>query len=231
MGILFKTLAIWLLPCLLLADSFLAPSSGPQEKPSSLVIYAIGDSITRGIDDIGYRKFLVELLASRGVRAHMIGSEQNGPAGFKENHHEGHNGWTIGDIGHEIHAWLERFDPEVILLMIGSNDIEQAVDVSHMPERMDHLLEQIRQKRPNAILYVSEVSLIDHPLFDRQARTFNQKMKKLVEQKKLKNHRIVFVPMHDVLSRENLIELDHPDPAGNLLMAQRWLQFLLQPLL
>jgi lysophospholipase L1-like esterase len=192
----------------------------------SVVIYPLGDSITRGIDDVGYRQFLYNMLAQQDVSAHFIGSLSNGPANFLEPRHDGHNGRTINYIERNIATWLGNSSPDLILLMAGSNDIEAwfAPDVKGMPARMGKLLDRIVALRPDALLLVSEITAIDNDKYDAQAVSFNKALKDLVTARA--NPRLIFVPMHDVVARSELVRLDHPNPEGNRKIALRWLDYI-----
>ena len=89
----------------------------------------LGDSITRGADPTvpfgqqnGYRDNLQTLLGSTGLNFDFVGSLTNGQSGFDRNH-EGHGGWTISEISAAVNGWLDSFQPEIVLLKIGTNDI------------------------------------------------------------------------------------------------------------
>jgi lysophospholipase L1-like esterase len=197
----------------------------------SLVIYPLGDSITRGADNIGYRQFLFEDLRAAGIEASFVGSLKNGPKDFPQPNHEGHNGWTIRQIDSRLDGWLSTFDPDMILLMIGANDIEAWLPKwRSMPERFERLLDHIRQLRPGAVLLVSEVTPIANDRFEAQALVFNEQIKSIVAAKADAGERILFVPMHDALDRSDLKDLDHPNPEGNRKIAARWTDYVLRAL-
>ena len=207
-----------------MALSFSADSLAGEERV--LRIYPLGDSITRGIEDAGYRLPLFQLLKRNGTKFHFVGSLSSGPQSFPEKAHDGHNGWVISQIKNEIAAWTATFKPDLILLMIGSNDIEGSLDVHGMPARMLDLLLAIRRARPSARIFVSEVSLIRIPRFDAQAVAFNVLLKQIVYRFRQRGEPVYFVPMHDVLQLDEIDSVDHPNAQGNWKMAERWLQFI-----
>ena len=62
-----------------------------------------------------------------------MGTLQNGPAALADRNHEGHSGWRIDEIHASIDGWLTTYQPEVVLLLIGTNDVTQDYQVSTAP--------------------------------------------------------------------------------------------------
>ena len=210
-----------------------APTASPENpnnkglaESAILKIYPLGDSITRGLDDSGYRTALYKQLEAQGVAFHFVGSLSNGPAWLPEKSHEGHNGWKIDDLIQNTDAWLALYKPDIILLMIGANDIEADDDLATIETRYRKLLSQIIAKSPTAQIYVSEVSLIRAPDWDLQAQRLNTDLPAIVSEFANKGGDVKLVPMHDILSLDQIDVLDHPTPVGNEKMATRWMSFL-----
>ena len=129
----------------------------------------MGDSIKRGIDNVGYREFLFDDLTRQGISVHFVGTQRDGP--FSENHHDGHNGWTIPQLQNNSIDWLEAFHPDYILLMIGANDIEIHGNLKLMHEQMITFLETIYRLQPGVKVLVSEVTPITRADYDLLALT------------------------------------------------------------
>ena len=189
-------------------------------------IMPLGDSITRGKDDDGYRSHLAKLLLRQGISFRFVGSLKDGPWWSGERDHEGHNGAQIHDLIGGIAGWLAQAKPDVILLMIGANDVEANNDLPGMPQRYQTLLDRIFAAAPRARVLVSEISLIRIPEFDQRARAFNPKIKEIARATAARGHAVTFVPMHDVLSPLELDAVDHPDFRGNQEIAARWMTHL-----
>ena len=202
------------------------PNDKGLAESAILKIYPLGDSITRGIDDSGYRTYLYKLLEAQGIPFHFVGTLVNGPAWLPEKNHDGHNGWKINDLIQNTDAWLETYKPDVILLMIGANDIEADDTLATVEVHYRTLLSQIIAKAPTAQIYVSEVSLIRALEWDQQAQRLNADLPAIVSEFANKGGNVKLVPMHDILSLDQIDVLDHPTPAGNEKMAARWMSFL-----
>ena len=85
----------------------------------------VGDSITMGagsIDQGGYRHPLLRSLQQRGWAVDMVGKLKTG-VGKWDRDHEGRGGRTSWWWSQHIDSAVERYDPDVILLMVGTNDI------------------------------------------------------------------------------------------------------------
>jgi len=126
-----------------------APATVSILNNGTVRIMPLGDSITEGVwfndslaqcDDgdpdysgncpfadhrVSYRKDLYNVLEglSPNYAVDMVGSLSNGAAaGLAQPEHEGHPGWTAGQIATGISGgWLNTNPPDIILLHIGTN--------------------------------------------------------------------------------------------------------------
>ncbi len=78
--------------------------------------------------------------------------------------HEGHGGYTIdsdgshsGISGQITDQGLSMYSPNIVLLMIGTNDLNGNVDVNNAPNRLGNLMDDILTQAPNALLVVASV--------------------------------------------------------------------------
>ncbi|TLZ40420.1 MAG: hypothetical protein E6K19_09295, partial [Methanobacteriota archaeon] len=109
-------------------------------------IMAAGDSNTLGVgtpDFGGYRVSLYQILSGRGFAFDMVGTQWNGPAELPDKAHEGYGGYTIDDLAAIMPDKLNQNPPDLMLLMIGSNDVTKSVDMPNAPTRLGHLLDMI----------------------------------------------------------------------------------------
>lgn len=136
---------------------------GIAEK--TLVIYPVGDSITYGASrrlktpttvDIpvpgGYRLPLYMRLTSAGYTVKYVGDTNTNPAeGLNgEVYHTGYAGWKVDDTQHSIYAKVSECsttvkdragrDPDVILLLLGVNDLNGGEAAAITAEQMKKLV-------------------------------------------------------------------------------------------
>ena len=149
----------------------------PLDKP--LKIMPLGDSITQGVDgkqgsaDVtpeeeqgGYRTLLGNKLQNLGIDVDFVGSKSNGPAELGDINHEGHPGWRTLDLfmganrdGYTqetsgVNVWLPEYEPDAILLMIGTNSASDRKDnTSNMFSQIDRLLKRINNLTDNDPTY------------------------------------------------------------------------------
>ena len=100
-------------------------------------IMPLGDSITQGAasgepdEDLqaGYRLVLWDLLADAGYDVDFVGNLNSGSDILDfDPHHEGHPGWRDDEIAANIYAWLKLNPADIILLHIGTNDLDPSPD-------------------------------------------------------------------------------------------------------
>lgn len=124
----------------------------------------LGDSITYGFvssgdgsnEDGGYRRFVWERLVADGLNGatNFVGSLQTGISSIDRDH-EGHNGWRTDQIQANIVSWLNTFQPDTILLKIGTNDLVQGATPADTLDRLASLLDTIFATRPSVRVLVA----------------------------------------------------------------------------
>lgn len=83
---------------------------------TTMRVLPAGDSITVGVAN-GYRARLARALANASMPVTWVGTQGRAPLV-----HEGHTGWSIGQIAAALPAWMQQHQPDIVLLMIGTND-------------------------------------------------------------------------------------------------------------
>lgn len=82
----------------------------------------------------GYRKDLWTRLRGVGMNVNFGGScprptwdewKCNGEGTMGDNNHEGHSGFRIDQLSANVDRWMDAYQPQIILLMAGINDIAQ----------------------------------------------------------------------------------------------------------
>ena len=142
-------------------------------------IMALGDSITAGVGERGidtgsggYRAELQRQLDANGYRYTMVGERSDFSARLVRRHHEGWPGYVIRSFssdsapqlyGRVTHAALKANDPDVVLLMAGTNDLlrlarrSSGYTIPNIVQSMNALLAQIFYEKPNVDVIVAGV--------------------------------------------------------------------------
>ncbi|EAW38598.1 GDSL-type esterase/lipase family protein [Lyngbya sp. PCC 8106] len=122
---------------------------------STVRIMPLGDSITRGqvgtsvpeeVEE-GYRLGLFNRLTDFGLSVDFVGSQSSGSENLFDKDHQGHPGFTSRQLtrgqGDEpgVDGWIPAANPEVILLMAGTNNSNNTAD--QMIQDLDSLIDRI----------------------------------------------------------------------------------------
>ncbi|GAB4350805.1 MAG: hypothetical protein Fur0042_18840 [Cyanophyceae cyanobacterium] len=193
-------------------------------------IMPLGDSLTDG-DWVpgGYRMALKALIEGAGHGITYVGSQRNGPVAELggDRAHEGHSGWRIDELRTEVRLWLGRAEPEVVLLLAGTNDIAQDYAVDRMVRRLATLVREIGRVRPTATVLVATLPPIAEARLDRWVRAYNEELRDWVAQEMGAGRAIALVELYDAVAWGELPDGFHPNRAAHDRMAQRWAAALL----
>ena len=218
-----------------------------------LRILPLGDSITWGwgSSNAGYRTVLRELLEAAGVRFQYVGTASDFPGNLPEDqrHHEGHPGWVIsaGSSGRDgltdhLPSWLgpRGVTPDVVLLMIGTNDVDLDYDLAHAKQRLDALVSMITSRdgglAPESRLLLAQITRVvdaEHdvidPVKDARASQYNQAVAELVTEHRARGEDVELVDMHTALEPADFGDWVHPNDAGYQKMAHTWFDAITTP--
>ncbi|MFJ5233258.1 FG-GAP-like repeat-containing protein [Kitasatospora sp. NPDC088391] len=164
-----------------------APAAAP------LRVMPLGDSITAGYgstDWNGYRKPLNTLLGAQSrYRADLVGSLSGGT--FADPDNEGHSTYTIDRITQGIDGWLVGAQPDVVLLHLGINDLNNGIPAG-APDRLAGLVDRILADRPTATVLVQGLVPTTSGLED-AVRTFNTAVQAAVQTRRDAGRRVRYL--------------------------------------
>jgi len=170
-------------------------------------IMPLGDSITYGkvnkyLPDLGgYRTELWQKFEANGLTVDFVGSQSTGPDSLGDKDHEGHPGKTINWIDNRVNGWLNTSTPDIVLLMIGTNDTNprRGKSISQISSELSNLIDKITQQLPDTQLLVTSIPPIN-PDGQPQARVqkgldFNAAIPNVVDDKLAEGKKAKFVDM------------------------------------
>lgn len=208
------------------------------EYNSPLKIMPLGDSITYGVigtndkNSGGYRTELWHKFVADGLKVEFVGSQSNGSDSRSNKDHEGHPGWTIRQIAASVNEWLNTSEPDLVLLMIGTNDTRKS-SLKTMINELSALIDQITAHSPKARLLVASIPPI-HPaarpvIQGLRAIYFNTAIPRIVNSKVAQGKKVDFVDMRSLtvsdLTASLSLDLDnglHPNAQGYRKIANFW---------
>jgi lysophospholipase L1-like esterase len=222
-----------------------------------------GDSITDGYNGDtqgGYRVELFRLAHAAGKNITFVGHLSNGPGSKVDGvdfptHHEGHSGWTIYPAGSRkgisqclqanpdclsTGSVMPEYKPDIILLMIGTNDAIDNYEMSNAPTRLGNLIDTIYSQLPNVLLVVAQpipsrgdASKGEDTALSARIKTYDDGIPQVVKARADAGKHILVVDLFTPFdpNKTSLLEDQwHPNAKGYVLIATEWYR-VLQPLL
>lgn len=141
-------------------------------------ICCIGDSLTEGDNNgCAYRYELFRMLFEEGADFAMVGHRRTGDARLPERYayHSAYCGYVIGDDELQPYYSLRRGivqdggdeaikQADIVLLFAGANDVYQKIDLEHIGDRFEQLLNTIYRLNPSVTVYAGlHYERFDHP--------------------------------------------------------------------
>jgi lysophospholipase L1-like esterase len=134
------------------------PTNTPTPTPlagGTLRILPLGDSITEGQNG-GYRDVLYDRLTAAGYTVDYVGPRYDQYSGAPDKDHAGTPGHNTGNILGVVDGHLATYDPDVVLLMIGTNDLAwwaaEASAPADAAARVGQILDRIAASGARVIL-------------------------------------------------------------------------------
>lgn len=218
----------------------------PCPPMGACVIMPFGDSITEGYPNGGgYRVELFRLAHSEGHDITFVGSATpNGPnmvdgVPFPRNH-EGHGGYTIDSIGNAngirqfVEPSIQNYEPDIITLMIGTNDINGNLQVASAPERLGQLLDAIYAADADVLVILAQIVPTRSDGTNQAVQTYNAAIPALVTERTAMGYHLILIDMYEAFARDAdykttlLGDNLHPNDTGYARMGQTWYDTLSQ---
>ena len=195
------------------------PQAAAQSAAPALTIMPIGDSVTSGYKSStgdGYREDLKVGLTGTGSLVNFVGSLISGTMSNGQN--EGHSGYRIDQIASIITSLVQRYQPNVVPLLIGTNDLGQNYNVSTAPNRLMSLIDQILAAQPDAVVLVGSLPPSSDAAMETRVTTYNAAVKSVVASEQQAGKHVGFADL-GALTLADMSDSLHPNDAGYQLVA------------
>lgn len=202
------------------------------------VVLPLGDSITEGYGSSGggYRVELFRRALQEGKNITFVGTLMNGPDEVDgqpfPRRHQGHGGYTIdSDAGHSgisgqiTEQALSMFSPHIVLLMIGTNDLNGNVQVEQAPNRLGNLIDAIAERAPDTLVAVATIIPIENGNGNKVA-PYNAAMVDLVANRVAEGKHVILVDNHAAFTSDPsyatvwMGDTLHPNDAGYAVLGE-----------
>jgi lysophospholipase L1-like esterase len=211
----------------------------PTTAGSACTVLPLGDSITEGCCTSPYGGYRIELFrqaVTNRKNLTFVGTLMNGSTTVANQtfpkRHDGHGGYTIAGGGNGPIAGtvtdtaLSMFHPNIVLLMIGTNDINMNIDVANAPTRLGQLIDEIITGAPAALVVVATIIPIAAPNADQRTKTYNAAIPGLVNARAAAGKHVVLLDNYAAFAKDQnyqtTLKADglHPNDAGYVVLGQ-----------
>jgi lysophospholipase L1-like esterase len=157
--------------------------------------------------------------------------------------HEGHSGWTTGNILHppdwdsargNIYQWLKNYTPDFVLIELGTNDVFQCVKTDTAIKNLKTITDVLRKKNPQVKIFIAQIPPLgnqwadkklcgDSVAYAQRLVEFNNAVKQFALMNNSKNSLIQVVDQYSGINPSvDMYDDIHPNKTGEKIMAQRW---------
>ncbi|MFC1410726.1 SGNH/GDSL hydrolase family protein [Streptacidiphilus sp. N1-12] len=199
-----------------------APSARAAVTRALLRIEPLGDSITWGQGSStgdGYRGLLGSELTSEGYTLDFVGPVRSGSMSDPDN--EGHKGWRIDEIAGLTDSTLAAYRPNVVTLLLGTNDLVQNYHVATAPDRLHALVDRILADDPTATVLLADLPPSTSARVAQAEPAYDAAVRGIVRSERAAGRHVGYVDM-GALTTADLADQLHPDDTGYRKMADAW---------
>ena len=204
-----------------LAGLLLTGMTTPAQA-ANIRLMPLGDSITSGYlssDNNGYRGTLYNDLKGAGNQTDFVGSLRDGTAFDPD--HEGHSGYRIDQVAALLDGVLATYQPNLVTLHIGTNDMLQSYELSTAPNRLASMIDQIFADVPGVTIVVAQLIPNANSGVQSNINAYNSQIPGIVQARANAGKHILMVSM-STLTTADLDDGTHPNDGGYQKMAAVW---------
>ena len=180
-------------------------------------VMSLGDSHTVGVGSThlaGYRLAFSKAMSAGGYDVDMVGGKADGPEGF-DHRHQGYSGATTYELSSAVHEKMASYDPELVILLVGTNDARApAFNPISFEVHLSVLVDRVFAANPDVKMIVSTIPPQMYGKNDPANRAVNARIRKHVEGRRNQDH-IAIVDIYDLIDdRLDMADAVHMNDAG-----------------
>jgi lysophospholipase L1-like esterase len=172
-----------------------------------------------------------------GKNLTFVGSQVNGPSSVEQRtfprNHEGRGAHAIdpgnnqtGISGQITDRALSMYRPHIVLLMIGTNDINGNIDIANAPNRLGALIDDITMGAPEALVVVATIIPIGNDGTNERVKAYNAALPNVVASRVAAGKHVVLLDNYAAFARDTNYRMAlmgdylHPNDAGYVVLGQ-----------
>ncbi len=144
----------------------------------------------------------------------FVGRKQDGT--LADNNDEGYPGARIDEVAGIAKCAVPYYRPNLVMLLVGTNDVQQNHDLANAPARLGALIDQVLADSPNATVLVADIppnTDTTRPELDAETTAYNRAIAEMVTEREDAGEHVIFSPglvSPDQVSDDHI----HPIDAG-----------------
>lgn len=147
--------------------------------------------------------------------------------------HAGYAGWTTGQVLGQVPGLAAMYTPDVVLLLLGANDIRQQPlgigNVDTAEANLRSIITQLRVAVPSVtVLLANNIPRADNASYTAYVQPLNARIAAIAASMNTPQSRIALVDQYSGFDLNSMMQLDllHPNTAGEQRIADIWRQAL-----
>ncbi len=222
------TLPTFVVGMLLSVVCVAASTSKAAQSENPTRIMPLGDSITQGDKNHNsYRRLLWIQLRQAGYNVDFVGSKRenfqgSSPLSDFDQDHEGHWGWRVDQILEKINGPARTSKPDIVLIHLGTNDINQEQSLDSTIEELRQLIQTLRNNNPRVKTLIAQVIPCGE---EAKIRQFNRLIGDLAKEINTQESPVIAVEQFSGFNAAagfDTYDGCHPNESGEQKMADRW---------
>jgi lysophospholipase L1-like esterase len=205
----------------------LAPLPAAAADPPVRVM-PLGSSTTDGNTapdtNGGYRPDLWQMLVGAGWSVDFVGPNRDADQKIGDPDHAGFGGMRIDFFDGKVDEWMATYQPDIILMHAGANDVLQDYDLPNAPTRLGGLIDHLLAARPTVAIYVATIGPITANANDpAQVDAFNAAANTVVQTRANAGKNVHFVDNRAAFKpSDGAADHMHLTHSGYSKLASRW---------
>jgi lysophospholipase L1-like esterase len=162
----------------------------------------------------GYRDDLYRLLERDGNVVNMVGNNPAVGSTFKDKDTEGWKGFTIDQVAGKMRASMPKNRPNIVTLLVGTNDMWKRVDLPNAPARLGKLIDGVLNFPPLTMVIVSSLPPNSDAKMQARINSYNAALPGVVQKRAKAGKWVLFADCGKTVKVSDLVDGTHPNDAG-----------------
>ncbi|KAF7339112.1 FG-GAP repeat domain-containing protein [Mycena venus] len=133
---------------------------------------------------------------------------------FKDPDNEGYPGFIISQVTDKANAAMPVQRPNIVTLLVGTNDMLQNVDVGNAPARLTTLIQDVLDAPPLTLVVLSTLPPNGDAATNTRINAYNAALPAVVKSFTDAGRSVVLVDSHAVVAVGDLVDGTHPNDAA-----------------